>query len=37
VELWGHQFKEIVVYFKDPSRQNPGTVDDVYAHVLEAT
>jgi len=34
VELWGHQFNELVGYFKDPSRRSCGTVDDLYAHLL---
>ena len=37
VELWGHQFNKLVAYFKDPSRRSPGTVDDLYAHVLGDT
>jgi hypothetical protein len=34
IELWGHQFNELIAYLKDPSRQSPGTVDDLYAYVL---
>ena len=33
VELWGHQFNDLIAYFKDPSRRSPGMVDDLYAHV----
>ena len=37
IKLWGHQFNELIAYFKDPSRQSPGTVDDLYAYVLGDT
>ena len=33
-ELWGYHFNELVAYFKDPLRESPGTVDDLYARVL---
>ena len=30
-ELWGHQFAQMVQYFKDTNRAAPGTLDDLYA------
>ena len=30
-ELWGHQFVQMVKYFKDTNRATSGTVDDLYA------
>jgi hypothetical protein len=29
-ELWGPQFLELVNYFKDVSRTEPGTIEDIY-------
>jgi hypothetical protein len=29
-ELWGPQFTAMVRHFKDPTRQGPGTIDDLY-------
>jgi len=29
-ELWGPQFVELVRYFKDRSRDRPGTIEDIY-------
>jgi hypothetical protein len=34
-ELWGHQFNDLVAYFKDLNRERPRTVDEVYNYVME--
>ncbi len=36
-KLWGHQFNDLVAYFKDWRRQRPGTIKDVYVTVLGDT
>lgn len=33
-ELWGHQFNDLIAYFKDRARQTPGEVSHVYAALL---
>lgn len=36
-KLWGHQFNDLVAYFKDRQRHTPGTIKDVYLSVLGDT
>jgi hypothetical protein len=30
LNLWGHQFSKLVSYFKDPSREKPGPIGEIY-------
>jgi len=34
-QLWGHQFNDVVAYFKDWTRTESGSIDDIYKYVSQ--